>query len=178
MNYYRRAGDQESPPPNALQHVYSRSSQRAVICQWVGVSPGIHLFVSKQPVDHRAGTSCLPVPLTSSLESHRCWVLRAAPRTSTDTASFKVKAKFTQSWASTGCPAASWGWGIIKGGSFRSKNYAQTKGKARQKEKQRREKKGGGEANSEVLSQVSFVWEVTQWLGKSVVGWEFVMGFA
>lgn len=32
-------------------------------------SSSIHLFVSKQAVNHRAGTSCLPVPLTSPLES-------------------------------------------------------------------------------------------------------------
>lgn len=67
-------------------------------------SPSIHLLLSKQAVNQSTGTSCLPVPLTSSLESHRCWVLWAAPRTSTHTASFKVKAKFTQSWASTGLP--------------------------------------------------------------------------
>lgn len=63
----------------------------------------IHLFVSKQSVNHLPGASCLPVPLTSSLESHRRWVLQAALRTSTHIASFKVKATFTRSWASTGC---------------------------------------------------------------------------
>lgn len=42
--------------------------------------PSIHLFVSKQAVTHRAGTSCLPVPLTSSFGEPPVLSARSSPQ--------------------------------------------------------------------------------------------------
>lgn len=42
--------------------------------------PSIHLFVSKQAVTHRAGTSCLPVPLTSPFGEPLVLSARSSPQ--------------------------------------------------------------------------------------------------
>lgn len=144
---YSWVGEKRKKHPHALQHLYSKSGQWVVICQWVSVlRVSISLCLNKLSITALA----LPVYLSHWPPLWRATGAEcsgAAPRTSTHTASFKVKAKFTQSWASTGCPAVHCGCvcvcvlirGLLPGPNI----HTQREKKGRKTDRPERKRRGG-----------------------------------
>lgn len=147
---------------HALQHLFSKSGQWVVICQWVSdlqvsislclnrlsiAALALPVYLSHWPPLWRAtGAECSGQPRGQALTWPASKLRQSLPRVELPQA-----AMLSTGVVCSDKKAASWS------------KHTHTKRKERQKEK------GGWEANSEVLSQVSFVWKVTQWFGKSVV---------
>lgn len=160
----------------ALQHPYSKSGQWVVICQRVSVlrvsislcpnrlsitALALPVYLSHWPPLWRAtGAECSGQPRGQALTRPASKLRQSLPRVELPQAAL----------LSTGGVCSD------KKAASRSK-HTHTKRKERQKDRQT-EKGSGGRQTVWVLSQVSFVWEVTQWFGKSGVVCEFVVGFA
>lgn len=156
----------------ALQHLYSRSGLWLVIFQWVSVlqvsislclnrlsitALALPVYLSHWPPLWRAtGAECSGQPRGQALKWPASKLRQSLPRVELPQA-----ALLSTVVVCSDKKAASWS------------KHTHTKRKERQTERKR-----GWEANREVLSQVSFVWKVTQWFAMSVVVCEFVFRFA
>lgn len=144
--------------------IYSKSGQWAVIYHWVSVLPvsislcpnrlsitplGLPVYLSHWPPLWRAtGAECSGQPrgqaLTRPASKLRQSLLRVElPQAATPSTGVVCSDKKAASWS----------------------KHTHTKRKERQKDGVK--EKGELEANSGVLSQVSFVWKVTRWFGKT-----------
>ncbi len=148
--------------PHALQHLYSKW---VVICQWVSIlrvsislclnrlsiiALALPVYLSHWPPLWRVtGVECSGQPRGQALTRPASKLRQSLPRVELPQA-----ALLSTGVVCSDKKAASWS------------KHTHTKRKERQKNRQT--EKGGWDANSEVLSQVSFVWKVTQWFGKSV----------